>query len=684
MFQRVSVFAGSFSLDSVEQVCADEACPVDQTIDLVSALVDKSLVVCEIAGDSARYRLLDTIRQFARAELQRGGRLEEFRERAAVHFVLMAEAAEPRIFGGPDDLRLQASLEAEAQNFRAVGEWCREDPSRSSWALRLGAALYWFWFSQGRFHEGRQLLDSALEADAGAAPVLRARALSARGYMAMWQGDVRGMRPPLEESLRLMRDGGDGRLRAVAIAGMAMAALAERNLAEATEHIDRASALVETLTPPGVYLPFVLYWRGTIAIQAGERQVARAVLERAVSAGRELGHPRAIAHPLYALANLEIREGRHTEAMNHLRESLQLHDRLGDGWGMFLALAGMAAAAADQDAEQAARLLGASEAVRSRLGIQMLHSVRPDHDDLVHRVRAAVGPGRFEALWRKGHAWSRPELLAELIGPQRPDSRHPAGGRSAAVETSPELRVAALGRFEVYRGHTHVDERSWGSAKARELLAYLLAHPEGCTRERAGAALWPDASDEQVRNNFHVTVHRLRRALGDAEYIVIDRERYAINPARRVEFDAREFAVEARRLIEQLRTPGTVPPWAAATLARYRGEFLEHERAAEWHLDIRDELGQLYEQALVTVADALVATGRAADSLAYYRTLVSRDRTSERAARGLMRACLATADRDTARRTYERLVLALREDLDTAPEPQTVDLARTLDATRDA
>lgn len=480
--------------------------------------------------------------------------------------------------------------------------------------------------------------------------------------------------------MRLLRGVGDSRSHVIALVGMSTAALAEGKLAEASACLEQACALVDAQAMPGILLPFVLYWRGIVAMQANDLGAARAALERAVSVARAISHRRAVAHPLYVLANVEIREGRHAEAAKHLRESLRLHDRLGDGWGVCLALAGCVALAVSDDPARAARLLGGAEAIRSGIGVQIPPFARREHDELMARIESALTPKRFGALWREGAAMARADLVRYAIGPSDRDGRVAAEGpESTHVAAAPagELRIVTLGSFEVLRNGAG-DDRAWGSARARELLAFLVTHPDGCSRERIGAALWPEASSAQVRNNFHVTLHRIRRALDDPECIVVRRDRYLVNPAYRVEFDAGRFAADARALIGRVRDGTSTPTSGAAALEAYRGDFLEHERVGEWHLAMRDELRQLYETLLQAVADAFAGAGRAGDSIEYYARLLARDCTSEPAARGLMRAYTSVGDRVAARRVYEQLVLALREELGASPEPETIALARQL------
>src|SRR5207237_6658853 len=128
------------------------------------------------------------------------------------------------------------------------------------------------------------------------------------------------------------------------------------------------------------------------------------------------------------------------------------------------------------------------------------------------------------------------------------------------------LVVRALGPLEIIRDGNPVDASSL-SLRARELLLFLLCH-RGATKEQIGAALWPDADASRLRNNFHVTLHRLRKVLGDGDWIVVNGETYAV--AKDVVFDVDTFErdLRARRYVQAIE--------------QYRGDFFANAMAGEW------------------------------------------------------------------------------------------------------
>jgi DNA-binding SARP family transcriptional activator len=248
------------------------------------------------------------------------------------------------------------------------------------------------------------------------------------------------------------------------------------------------------------------------------------------------------------------------------------------------------------------------------------------------------------------------------------------------ARTEPALRVLALGPLEVYRDGTRMPNDAWKYVKPRELLLYLLVHPEGRTREQIGLTFWPDASAAQVKNSFHVTLHHLRKALGRGELIAFDDDRYRVNWDLGVELDAAMFETEARAAMRALRAPraGRDADDAIARLraavARYRGDFLAEESAGDWHLETRDRLSRLHADALRALGERLEAAGAHAEAADVSRRALQADPLNEDAGRRLMRALARAGERGQALRQYERLVVLLRTELDAEPEPETTAL----------
>lgn len=198
IFNRLGVFAGGFDLMAAEQVCADPLLPPERVWDLVSRLVEKSMVQLEKGVGGSRYRLLDTMRAFALQQAGEGTGLRELRARHAAIFLARAEEAESLLVG-PRQAEWLDRLEADMDNLRAALEWYLAEEPESS--LRLGFTMRWFWYRRRHLSEGRELVMRALSASTEPT-VMRGRLLEAATFL-----EQRDTSEDVLESWGLMRGG---------------------------------------------------------------------------------------------------------------------------------------------------------------------------------------------------------------------------------------------------------------------------------------------------------------------------------------------------------------------------------------------------------------------------------------------------------------------------------------------
>jgi predicted ATPase/DNA-binding SARP family transcriptional activator len=614
LFRSLAVFAGTFTLEAAEAVCGGDV------LGLLSALVDKSLVHFD-----ARYRLLETVRQFALGKLSADDR-ERLRERHARHFLEMIEAAEPRIFAGTIDAPTLARIDEEIGNVRAAFDWAEEDASRAEIELRMLYALHWYWFARGHFHEARRRADEALKRAQDVDPILRARAQIAFGNIAVWQADWKAIRAPLEEAVATLRDTSDLSVLSVALTllgtGYAFADkddyMAAKTLAEAKEMGRRH----------GRGLGLACYWSGVTAQLRGDWSVARAELEQCRDIGEQRGVPPAIAHANTVLGFVALHEKKRDEAIDCFRRALEIHARVDDRWGLTQVIEGVGLLLLEGgEAETGTRLMAAASAAWLNLG------ARPGRDaefeyEKDGRIRRALGDNRLRVILASGAAMQYDATVA--LAREQLD-------RLAATPPASRLRVRALGTIEIERDGEPVE----GERRARELLLFLLTQPKGATKEQIGAALWPGTDAARLRNNFHVTLHRLRKMLGGAEWIAIEDEVYCIDH-KNVDFDVEAFQSEARAAIRSGDAARI-----ARTAALYRGDFMENTSAAGWHEELRDELRDLY-------AEILRASGA-------WERLFALDPTNEESTKNLIEALAKRGDREGAARVYRQHADALLE-----------------------
>jgi len=202
LFRRLSVFAGGWTLEASEAVGARGDVEEGEVLDVLSGLVDKSLVVARERQESGvRYRMLEPIRQYALERLEERGEGEEARRRHATFFLALAEEAEANL-RGPEDVEWLESLEREHDNMRAALSWALER-EEAELALRLAGVLGTFWQAHGHWSDGRKWLEATLAGDKRASAAARIKALEALLWMTYDQFDLNRMEAVAQEAMEL-------------------------------------------------------------------------------------------------------------------------------------------------------------------------------------------------------------------------------------------------------------------------------------------------------------------------------------------------------------------------------------------------------------------------------------------------------------------------------------------------
>src|SRR5579862_7397475 len=244
--QRLSVFAGGWILAAAEEVCADEGIEHRDGLDLLTSLADKSLVVPEQNGAQTRYRLLETVRQYARDRLEDSGRSAAVRARHRDYYLALAEEADPKLRSAEQAEWLRR-LEQEHENLRAGLEWSLVE-AQSTGGLRLCGALQRFWWTRGHFTEGRLWCTRVL-GKAGAEERTRERAyvLNAAGVLSHDQGDYLAAKALHEEGLAIRRELGDRRGTAASLGNLGNVALNQGDYPAARALYEESLAILRAL-----------------------------------------------------------------------------------------------------------------------------------------------------------------------------------------------------------------------------------------------------------------------------------------------------------------------------------------------------------------------------------------------------------------------------------------------------
>jgi non-specific serine/threonine protein kinase len=383
-------------------------------------LVEASLLRAETGPDgTVRYRMLETIREFAQERLEASGEAEAVRMRHAAYFLAFAERYELAELL-PDGDQVLALLEAEHANLRAALAWLEENDERGA-LLRLAAALGSFWTGRGYSHESRDWLERTL-AHAGGAAADRAKALVALGIIQIYQGANREAEPRLIEGLTDCRALGDALHAVLALIGLSALAIMQRDYGHGAALLEQALAATQDVADRR--LAQILAGRVLINLAVGPRAqgqyaLAAAHLEAALRLLQEVGYTEGIILSLGDLGNLARDQGDYARALALFREALEL-GRNHPGTRFVtevIEAVGIVVAAAGQP-ERAARLLSAARAQRDRLGLR--YAVREDQVALLQAVdaaRAALGDQAFATAWAAGRTLGPEQVIAEALAP---------------------------------------------------------------------------------------------------------------------------------------------------------------------------------------------------------------------------------------------------------------------------
>lgn len=439
-----SVFSGGFDLDAVEQVCTREGIiATDQVLDLVDALVDKSVLNVSHDQGQVRYRMLESLRQYAFDKMADADLLTEQRCRHRDYFRELTEQVGREWFG-PDQLAWSARLRREHANLQAALEFCLTEPGQAQPALAMAANICAF-FESGHLSEGRHWLGRALALAPEPTPA-RATALWAAGSLANMQGDVPAARSMLRECRELAVRLGDRSMAAAADSASGWGAMCEGDADTAVTLLERALAVhtamkdVERITNDQIILSVACYL-------AGDASRAVALCEECLAVTQAHGDLWHRSWVLLYFSWVMWREGDHRRAGLLAAECLRINRDLDDRVDTGHCLEILAWVATADQPERAARLLGAAQATMAAIGAPLYPFIQPDHDSCMAATRQVLGDRRFTALFEAGAALTIEQAAAEALDEKPPPALPPAkeSGLSPVLPLTPrEAEVARL------------------------------------------------------------------------------------------------------------------------------------------------------------------------------------------------------------------------------------------------
>jgi non-specific serine/threonine protein kinase len=325
LFERLSVFASSFSLEAAESVCTTDGLQGDEFLDLLQRLVEKSLLGVERVGDdiSVRYRILETLRQYGRERLAITGTADKVRARHATFFGVLVEEAGHHAHG-PRQVEYLKRCDEELDNIRGALQWVLERTDEST-SLRV-ASMAWFWSARGYWSEGRAWLERALtlpEQDA------RAEVLLWAGVLAWLQGDVPGAQQRAEDCLAASRTAEDRGTAAAAMGLLGLLSWLRGDYAAARPLTERSLALSRE-TGDRWTQSRQLDLLGVAALQEGDLEAAEARVDESVRLARQAGDTYSLTIALNFLGDVKRVHGANDDAEAAYTESLALNDTMGD------------------------------------------------------------------------------------------------------------------------------------------------------------------------------------------------------------------------------------------------------------------------------------------------------------------------------------------------------------------
>jgi predicted ATPase/DNA-binding CsgD family transcriptional regulator len=487
LFRRLAVFEAGCTLDTAEAVCTGEGIVAGRMLDLLSSLVDKSLIVAETTSRAqARYRFLETIREYALEKLAEAGEATRLRDRHLDLFFTRAEEAAPKLNDAYQQLWLNW-LEGEHDNLRAALAWTL-DRGRIEVGLRLSIALMRFWEIRGYVQEGLAWFERLFaQADEQISLAVRVYALTYAAFLAHFLGRASATMAYGREAVALAEAAGqEGQpLLALALGGLASAAEAMGDYETTFAIHERAIQLSRTSSELSFNLGMNLLVQGGTAIELGYYETARALLEEALTLAREAGDAFRIAYALKSFGDLARCEQNYAEAQTYYEQSVALLRELGatrdltsplqnlghtclylgdverayalfseslaahqaqqNMLGMAECLIGFAALAVVCGLPAAgARLLAAADAI-GRPRVKSTWAVtRMEYDHYLGLARARLTEAEFQAEQAAGHALSLEQAIASAQTLPLLSRATPASREKSDNLTEREREVVAL------------------------------------------------------------------------------------------------------------------------------------------------------------------------------------------------------------------------------------------------
>jgi predicted ATPase/DNA-binding XRE family transcriptional regulator len=458
LFRRLGIFVGGFTFDAAKAVCGLGELDGKDIFDLLGRLIDKSLVVVEGVStrNETRYSLLETIREYTFAKLNQSEEVTSVCLRHLSFFAEMVEEAE-RNFKGALRAGWYHRLDRELDNLRAALTWF-EGTNYAEIRLRFAAGLWRYWKSRGQSSEGRRHLQRTLES-LPPGPTRQtaacARALSAAGSLAYYEGDLSYSEQSRQEALAIFRNLGDTVGIADCLNGLGNTAISQGNYDAARGFYEESLTMRRDLGDTwGVArllgnLGLLAYFQmdyaqayslhsesltlfrelrddesianelvnlGDVALHQAELSSALAFYKESAAISGGLKDQWGFAYAIMGIANVDFEQGDFSKASSLYRECLSIFLEDADQIGLPYALESVAALAVMKNQpEKAARIFGAADALRKSTNSPMPLPNSSAYQKNISVLQQQLAPSKFEAMWREGQAMTMKQAVAYVL-----------------------------------------------------------------------------------------------------------------------------------------------------------------------------------------------------------------------------------------------------------------------------
>jgi predicted ATPase len=413
LFRCLSVFVGGWSLEAAEAVC-----PELDVLSLLAGLVQKSLVVADEGADevSTRFRLLETIRQYAREKLEQSGETQLISSRHARFFAQLAAEAEAYLRGGQEIIAWLQRLESEHGNLRAALDWCLSGGDLPVGA-QLAGSLTFYWFRRDHHSEGRNYLDQAVKMSDRAPTHVKAKLFVSIGTLAYVQQELEACFEAYQKGASLYREVDDpaGLGTALAFYGGILGMLHPSRYSEAVALCYEAHDILRGIKDKPRFVQ-ALNFTGEMFRTRGDYEKAKAVYEECLSLAREIGDLLRQSMMYQNLGYVAIHEGDSERAKTLCSQGIQMAIQIKSDSQLASTIMVMAGVYISKSpAEKGARLIGAAEAMLESTGVVLQPADKIEIVQYKSDLRELLGETAYEEAYQEGRQMNADVAIATAL-----------------------------------------------------------------------------------------------------------------------------------------------------------------------------------------------------------------------------------------------------------------------------